>query len=266
LNKTKVVTIEDRIPKLKEKRKQKANRRLIFYLSCFFIMILSVVYFQSPLSKVAEIKITGNENVSNEEILELSKLSTSTSFWKVQTDQVNKQIESHNEITNSNVSRGFPNKIVIDVNELARVAYTVDSDGKFFPILENGNILDPVNKIPNISDAPLLVNWQQSGDIVGFVAELNKLPKSIVNSISEIHYAPSESDPLHIQLYMNNGYEVSATIRGFAEKMLAYPAVIGGLDPAKKGIIHLDVVPFFKEYQNESVNVKEGDEIIENEG
>ena len=50
--KKKVVSIEDRIPKLKQQRRKKANRRLILLLLLFFIFIAFILYFQSPLSHV----------------------------------------------------------------------------------------------------------------------------------------------------------------------------------------------------------------------
>jgi cell division protein FtsQ len=260
LNESKVVTIEDRIPKLKQKRKQKANRRLIFTLSCFFFMILTVVYFQSPLSKVSDIHINGNENVTTEELIELSKLSSGTSFWSVNKDQIITNINKHNEIKETTVTRKLPNSVVIEVKELKRVAYVVDTDGKYYPILENGQTLDPT-KLPSPTDAPILINWKNDSDIVGLASELKKLPESIANSISEIHHEPEESDPSNIRLLMNNGYEVIATIRDFATKMLDYPTVLSELDPSLKGVIYLDVVPYFDQY-----DTSKGDDVSESEG
>jgi len=259
MSESKVVTIEDRIPKLKQKRKQKANRRLIFTLSFFFFMILTVVYFQSPLSKVSDIHINGNENVPTEELIQLSKLNSGTSFWSVNKDNIIENINNHKEIKDITVTRKLPNIVVIDVEEFKRVAYIVDNE-KYYPILENGQTLDPA-ELPSPTDAPLLINWKNDSDIVGLATELNKLPESIANSISEIHHEPKESDPSNLRLLMNNGYEVIATVRGFAEKMLDYPTVISELDPSLKGVIYLDVVPYFDQYNN-----SKGDDSSESEG
>ncbi len=48
----KIVNIEERIPKIKEQRKQKANRRLISFILLFFIMVLIIIYLQTPISKI----------------------------------------------------------------------------------------------------------------------------------------------------------------------------------------------------------------------
>ena len=83
MDKRKVVNLEDRLPKLKEQRKSRANRRLIIYMSVFFILILFILYTQSSLSNVAKINVEGNEYTSKKEIIKASDLSTHTSFFSV---------------------------------------------------------------------------------------------------------------------------------------------------------------------------------------
>ncbi|WP_052363785.1 hypothetical protein [Geomicrobium sp. JCM 19037] len=65
----KVISVQDRIPALKEQRKKRANRRLILYVSIFFILIAAVVYFQSPLSHIQTIQVEGQEIGEEQEIL-----------------------------------------------------------------------------------------------------------------------------------------------------------------------------------------------------
>ncbi|WP_337999011.1 hypothetical protein [Bacillus methanolicus] len=50
---------------------------------------------------------------------------------------------------------------------------------------------------------------------------------------------------------MNDGFEVNATLRGFAEKMAHYPSIVSQLDPDKKGVIDLEVGSYFKAYDEE---------------
>ncbi|MFL6556947.1 MAG: cell division protein FtsQ/DivIB, partial [Bacillus sp. (in: firmicutes)] len=82
MEKSKIVALEDRIPKLKEQRRRKANRRLVLLLILFFTMIVVIAYSQSPLSQVKTITITGNEVYSAEELINQSGLSNNTNIWK----------------------------------------------------------------------------------------------------------------------------------------------------------------------------------------
>src|SRR5699024_12802480 len=77
----KVISIEERIPRLKEERKKKANRQLILYLSIFFLLISFIVYLQSPHSKVKEIKVAGNDILNDQEVIEWSGITTERDMW-----------------------------------------------------------------------------------------------------------------------------------------------------------------------------------------
>ena len=116
--KKKVVSIEDRIPKLKQQRRKKANRRLIFLLLLFFIFIACILYFQSPLSHVQNIKVLGNNVYTDKDIVSSAKISSDTNIWKVENNEVEKRIEKLSEIRTVKVKKQFPNTVVINVDEL----------------------------------------------------------------------------------------------------------------------------------------------------
>ncbi|WP_458413982.1 cell division protein FtsQ/DivIB [Schinkia sp. CFF1] len=253
---SKVIGIEDRIPKLKQQRKQKANRRFVFYISLFFVLVVFILYFQSPLSKLQIITVSGNVHVTRDTIIKESDLKKGTSFWKINPEEVAKKIKEHNEVSNVKVVRQFPNEVTIHVREFTRVAYLVEGNS-FYPILETGEILEK-DKLENIpADAPILFNWTQSEELQELAAELRLVPTSILNRISEIHLTPEDSDPLHITIFMNDGHEVSATIRGFSEKIKNYPMIIEQLGKENQGVIHLEVGTYFRAYK------KTGEEEIE---
>jgi cell division protein FtsQ len=64
-------------------------------------------------------------------------------------------------------------------------------------------------------DAPLLIGWSTDQELAEMAAELSNLPESLIHRISEIYFTPVLEDPLRITLYMNDGFEVSSTIRHF---------------------------------------------------
>lgn len=257
----KVVSLEDRIPKLQQQRKQKTNRRLISFLSVFFFLVLLVIYFQSPLSKVASISVKGNETLNANKIIEMSGITTSTGFWSINAENIKEKFGEQLQIKELTVKRKLPNHIVLVIEEHERIAY-LESDGSYLPILESGQVLkDRKENAP--ADAPLLINWKKEEDIKEMINELTKLSPGILNSISEIHHTPTKTDPWLIRLYMNDGFEVIATVRTFSKKMDSYPAIISQLDHHDRGIIHLEVGTYFeaietKEEQNEDKNESEG--------
>ncbi|MRG85490.1 cell division protein FtsQ/DivIB [Salinibacillus xinjiangensis] len=254
----KVVSIENRIPKLKEQRKKKANKRLIFYLVLFFILIMIVLYLQSPLSHVKKISVVGNQFVEHDKIVELSNITTNDNIWNLEFEKIKSQIVSHEEIKDAEIERQLPSTVVISLEEYVRVGY-VKENGRFSPILENGETLDKPVDVPK-GDAPILIGWENSTYLSEMTSEIRKLSPSLSQQISEIHWIPEETNPYKIRLFMSSGQEVIGSIRNFSEKMSAYPSIVSQLEPDQQGVIHIDVGTFFVPYEQE-----EKDEIDDQE-
>jgi cell division protein FtsQ len=259
MDKGKIVSLEERIPKLKQHRKKKANRRLTFLLSLFLLLILAVVYFQSSLSQVKDIVVTGNHLVSEDYILNKITIEKGTSVWSVDKSQTKHELEKIPEISSAEVKLHLPNTVRVVVEEFEKAAYLIN-ETKFYPILENGDLLDSrdLNALP--TDAPILIGFKEDQVLKDMVSELKDVPSEIKNSISEIVLAPKKTDPYHVSLFMNDGYEVSASIRTFSEKMVHYPSIVSQLDPSAKGVIDLEVGSYFREYETEGEPEGEEDE------
>jgi cell division protein FtsQ len=244
----KVVSIEDRIPKLKQQRRRKANRRLIVLLLLFFLLIACIVYFQSPLSHVKTINISGNRAYSDNEITEVINISEDTNIWKVKSKNIEGKLKKLPEIKIAEVKIHFPNTVSVSVKEYNRIAY-ISKEKAFLPVLENGKVLDDKKTSDLPLNAPVLYSFSEGEELAKMIENLELLPSKVLNSISEIHHDPKETDAYHITLFMNDGNEVSATIRTFAEKMAYYPSIISQLEPNQKGIINLEVGSYFKAYK-----------------
>ncbi|WP_408010893.1 cell division protein FtsQ/DivIB [Pseudalkalibacillus sp. A8] len=262
MNNEKVTTIVDRIPKLKQQRKQKANRRMIFYISFFFLLILIIVYFQSPLSNVRTIDIKGNQLIPEDTILSQLDFSTDTSYWSVNPKNVESQVRKIVQVESVEVEKVFPNKVIITVTEYDKVAF-LENDGKYLPLLQNGESLPQVSEDTVPSNAPILVKWEDENLIKAMAEELTKLSESVRLRISEIHHTPLEKDLQHITLYMNDGYEVQSRIQSFAEYMQYYPSIVDKLDGNTDGVIYMSESPRFEAFETEE---EEGEEQTENEG
>ncbi len=258
-----VVSIEDRIPKLKQERRKKANRKLIFYLLIFFVLISVVVYLQSPMSYVKDVTINGTNWVDKEEILKRSGIDQSTNFWGVNSNEVEQAIIAHPQVTAVDVSRSFPNVILIEVKELSHIGY-VDLDDKLYPILENGDLLTEVNWSNVNGEVPIIADFKDNHYLQELSEELANLPAYVSALVSEIHYVPSDSNPYKIKLYMTDGQEVESSIRNLSSILNSYPSIVTQLDPKNEGIIKIDESgAVFTPYK---VEEKEEEIIEDNEG
>lgn len=235
----KIVSIEERIPKLKERRRRKANRTLLIYLSLFFFLIAIIIYLQSPFSNIREINVKGTEVLSHEQIVEYSKLSVDNNIWRVNMKDIKKNILEHPIVEDVTVERKFPQSIQVTVTEKSIIGY-VKEKNELYPIVGDGVIITNTDvTLPR--GAPLFENFTDEQYLQRFAEELSEVPVQILNLISEVHWEPSDKNKYKIVLYMNDGFIVHATIRDFASKMNSYPSIIAQLDSEEKGIIHMDV-------------------------
>lgn len=241
----KVVSLEDRLPKLKEQRKKRANRRLIILLFLFFLFVSGFIYVQSPYSRVGEINVKGNKFLTSEKIRKESGLTEKTIVLNIRKSEIEKQLLQLPEVKKAIIQISFPNQINIEVKEYNQLAYKF-TDGRAKLILENGHTSNSQSTEP----APFLKKFDEKQPLNMIVKQLKAMPIEIRQSISEIVLSPKKTDPSSIVAYMNDGNEVRATIRTFAQKMVYYPELVKQLDPNEKGVIDLEVGFFFKSYQS----------------
>ncbi|QGH34427.1 FtsQ-type POTRA domain-containing protein [Gracilibacillus salitolerans] len=234
-----VVSIEDRIPKLKQERRKKANRKLIFYLLIFFVLIFIVIYLQSPMSYVKNISVNGLQWLSKEEIINQSEIEENVNFWGVQTKDLEENIISHPQVKEADVSKSFPNTIIMDVTELSHVAY-VEMGGKVQPLLENGELLDDVTSSNIHGDVPILKGFKDNHYLQELAGEFSSLSRYVSALISEVKWIPSDSNPYKIKLYMTDGQEVESSIRNLSSNLDSYPSIVSQLDQTKEGIIKIE--------------------------
>ncbi|SFL99964.1 cell division protein FtsQ [Gracilibacillus orientalis] len=234
-----VVSIEDRIPKLKQERRKKANRKLIFYVLIFFVLIFTVIYLQSPMSYVKNISVNGLQWLTKEEIINQSEIEENANFWGVQTKELEENIISHPQVKEADVSKSFPNTIIMEITELSHVAY-VEVDGKIQPLLENGKLLDKVNSSDIHGDVPILKGFSDNNYLQELSEELANLSPYVFALISEVKWIPSDSNPYKVNLYMTDGQEVESSIRNLSSNLDSYPSIVSQLDKNKEGIIKID--------------------------
>lgn len=220
------VIYDDRIPRIKQTpKKPKSNKRFIILLLLFFSIILSVLYFQSPFSKLSEIETSGHQILDKEQLLQEAGIHTGMSYFNFTINTVQEQLENMIEIKEVSIDRKFPNKLSIDIVEYPVVAFW-NEDHQFYPILTSGHILLnrpwPQQRI----ERPILSGWPHKEGLIELSAELGQLSPSVSRRISEIVLTPILSDPYRLTLYMIDGYEVRTSIRKFAENMSWYPEMV----------------------------------------
>ncbi|MCM3637956.1 FtsQ-type POTRA domain-containing protein [Sporosarcina luteola] len=259
----KVIDIEERIPSMREKRRKKTNKKFLFIIAVFCIALLVLLYFQSPLSKVGEVRIKGASLQNDHYYYEKSGILEGTSFWGFKAKDVEEELLKLEGVSSVAVTRKWMRDIDISIEEWKTVAY-MESAGEYSLLLENGALFEGDGNYPNV---PILNHVDNPELRKRLTNQLLKMDKNVLQLISEIIYTGTEENPDTIIAYMDDGYEVHAILQTFAEKMDYYPDIISQLGGIEKGIVNMEVgiffTPFSKVYGNDGVEEGEGDEVGE---
>lgn len=213
---------------------KKKKLRLLPFL--IFIIVIAIIVFTCLFildTKVKNIIITGNEVLSDDEIIDLAGLTNYPSFYKTLNLTMKNNISENPLIKNVDINRSFYHVIEINVDEY-EILYKREDNGKY--VLENKKEITLDEEIPYT--IPRLINEIPKNKLDVFIKYFKRIDLSIREKISEINYVPNEFDEDRFLLYMDDGNSVYMTITKF-ERLNYYNEVLPQLD-GRKGILYLD--------------------------
>lgn len=245
----KIIDIEERIPTLKKRRKKRKNIRLILLLTILGILLLSLLYYQLPISHINQIKVTGQKVETQEYYIKHSGISEGESLWNFKAKEVEAKLGKLDTVKSVTVKRIWLNDVAIKVTENKKVAL-LKTNNRYNFVLENGKILP--NRIEVTSfDLPILTNIQDQHFREILIEQLISLKPNIVTMISQIEQISSKTNPNLVRLYMNDGFEVKADNTNLASKLQYYPSIVAQLGNDKKGVINLEIGGYYNSFKLE---------------
>ena len=247
----KIIDLEERIPTFREKRRKRTNFKFTILIIVFIVIICVLLYFQSSISDVKRIEVSGGVIRDATFYEEQMQVKTGDSMWGFKTDELESNIKQFSWVKEVTVNRKLLNTVEVSIEEWTKVAYVAES-GSFYPVLENGEVLRDKVKIVPI-DAPIFNPSEDEGLRKRLLKELSKLDQQVLSMISQITMPNSTDDKYAVTLFMNDGYEVRADVTTLAEKLNYYPSIvaqIGSGPTVEKGIIDIEVGTYYKAYSD----------------
>lgn len=218
--------------KKKKKRRLKIGR---LFLLLLLLAAISFAFIKMLDVRIRSIIITGNDILTDQEIIEMADLEDYPSFFKTISYTVRKKILKNNYVESVKVSKGIL-RIKIDITE-KKVLYI---DGKIgSKITKDGSIDDE-----RIVCAPFLTNDVPSNKKNSFIKAMNKIDDDILCQISEIKYDPNEIDSDRYLAYMNDGNSVYLTVNKF-KKINKYNTILENVGK-QNGTLYLDYGDYFE--------------------
>lgn len=222
--------------KKKKKIKVKFGRILLVLLIIFLIFYLLKCLCKFPIKNIY---ISGNINISDQEIIDLAKIENYPSIFKYSKNDLKKNIESSDFIKKAIVKKKKLKEIYIEVEENTVLFYNSST---------NKTILSNKKEIDNELNGPILINYVPNKVYEKLLDKMVLVDYEIINRISEIKYDPSNVDEERFLFTMTDGNYVYITLEKL-ENINNYIKI--SLEIIKKfgnknGILNLDAGEYFE--------------------
>lgn len=220
--------------------------KIIIYM-VFLIVIGLLFYIITPLSTMTKVSISGNINLSAEEVYTLSEVRVGNKMYFINPEEVANTLVHSPVIDNAVVTKEGFNTLNIHITEEHTVAYLAQANG-FYAIKSNGYMMLELVNIP--FDGPIVYNFN-SDNLDALVSALEALDEEIIRTISEIYARPSEANSNRIHLFMNDGQQVIADVTTLSEKISYYASIRSEIADDVDGLIDLEVGNSFLPYRSQ---------------
>lgn len=165
------------------------------------ILIITFIWFRKNDAFVLKsVKISGNQFVAQEEIMELINVDFSGEIFKIDTDAIKKNILSHPMVKSVSVNRFLPATLRIHIHERKLIAAI--SGSEISAVDEHGIVISQY-PASAVYDLPVITGFSFKNDSTGqrkldqpelisdmfyIVKKLKSVNLSLYHEISEIHY------------------------------------------------------------------------------
>lgn len=115
----------------RRRRISRRRRRRRGTLVVLFLLAATAGIFyglNSPYFHLARVEIHGLQHLGESEVLEWTSLQAPVSLWRVSTSQVAARLENHPRIAGAQVSRRWPDSLIINLMERRPVVYVAYHD------------------------------------------------------------------------------------------------------------------------------------------
>ena len=204
-----------------------------------------MIYIISPLSKITDITISGNNELSNERVEKATTIWRGRLIWTAFLAQRHLEREAKirdPQIRSLRVNLRGPQSVHVAITENHLLGEGQIGKQKY-AVLTNGQLQLTTAQNTNIDFKGFEKDREQL-KILG--QQLGKLKSVIYHGISSIEYQPTKESPHQIILYMKDGNTVKANLTNVGNKLKYYPSILTKMKG--QGVVDLRVGAYSYDY------------------
>jgi len=191
------------------------------------LLILLSLYFITPLGSLKNIVVTGNERVTQDEIIKATQIDsrdyTLTTFLN-RNQYANNLKKANAWIEKAEISYQFPITFKIQVTEFKILAYEA-STGNIYPVISNGTVINQPVKKEALPENYMRLNLSDKAKVKKLMQELSDVPDSIKNEIQTVDLTPSKATKDLLTLTMKDEHKIIVPLSDIHKKLPYYSRV-----------------------------------------
>lgn len=191
------------------------------------LLILLSLYFITPLGSLKNIVVTGNERVTQDEIIKATQIDsrdyTLTTFLN-RNQYANNLKKANAWIEKAEISYQFPITFKIQVTEFKILAYEA-STGNIYPVISNGTVINQPVKKETLPENYMRLNLSDKAKVKKLMQELSDVPDSIKNEIQTVDLTPSKATKDLLTLTMRDEHKIIVPLSDIHKKLPYYSRV-----------------------------------------
>lgn len=191
------------------------------------LLILLSLYFITPLGSLKNLVVTGNERVTQDEIIKATQIDsrdyTLTTFLN-RNQYANNLKKANSWIEKAEISYQFPITFKIQVTEFKILAYEA-STGNIYPVISNGTVINQPVKKEALPENYMRLNLSDKAKVKKLMQELSDVPDSIKNEIQTVDLTPSKATKDLLTLTMRDEHKIIVPLSDIHKKLPYYSRV-----------------------------------------
>jgi cell division protein FtsQ len=216
--------LEGRVPSIRMAVEKRGSPSpwMVGFIFLFFVGMLLILFFRSPLSLIEQIHIKGNHLLTEHEILTKTDLKKGASYFLVSRSQVEHRLKSLPEIAEVQVTKSFPHQIYIQVKEKPLIALLKTKEERLVPLLADGTVLQHRILSSFHQAVPVFERWTHpSPTLTETAKQLAHLPESIRREIVMVEPVSTRED--QVKLQSKRGHSIRVRVVNLQKMMSYYP-------------------------------------------
>ena len=219
------------------RRKRQKRIQYVIITVLILLIVIFLLYMFTPLSKISNVNIKGNNNVSKSKINKELNVTSHSRMYTFSKRKAINNLKKNPLIKDVEIHKQLPNTLNVKVTEYQVVGLEKNKDS-YVPIIEDGKELKDYSD--DVSHDGPIIDGFKGNKKTRIIQALSEMSPEVRSLIGEVSYAPEKNKQNRIEIFTKDDMQVVGDITTIADKMKYYPQMSQSLSRDDSGNLKTD--------------------------